>query len=82
LASMSFSLVRKVDMRWVESKASATDRVIRLVTPIGRGAGAVTTGETVCEVDCLLLRCDESSAGVFLQILIILEQIIMITGIN
>jgi hypothetical protein len=58
-ASLFFNPVWKEDMRWVESKASAIDRVIGLITPTVRGEIAVEMGEAVCEADCLSLLCDD-----------------------
>jgi hypothetical protein len=58
------------------------DRVIGLIAPTERGAGAVTMGETVCEADCLSLLCDELGVEGFLRIFIISEHTVIITGIN
>jgi hypothetical protein len=73
LASLSFNPVRKADIRWVEFKASAVDRVIGLITPTGRGAVAM--------IDYLSLLCDDPGAEGFLWIFIISEQTTMFTRI-
>jgi hypothetical protein len=70
-ASLSFNPVRKADTRWEESKASAIDRVIRLITPTGRGATTVMAGETICEIAYLTVLCDDPSAKGFLRIVTI-----------
>jgi hypothetical protein len=69
-------------MLWVESKASAMDRVIGLIAHKERGAGAVAMGETIWETECLSLLHYELGAKVFLQIFIISKQTVMITAIN
>jgi hypothetical protein len=62
------------DTRWVESKASATDRVIELIIPTGSGAVAVMAGETVCETDCLSVLGDDPSAEGLLWTVTVSEQ--------
>jgi hypothetical protein len=46
-ASAFFKLSRYSARRWVESQASAVDRIIKDVPPEGGGMGAVAPGKTV-----------------------------------
>jgi hypothetical protein len=76
-ASLSFNPMRKADIRYEESKALATDRVIWLITPTGRGTVIAMTGEAVCEIDCLSVLCNGPYAEGFLQIFTISNQTAM-----
>jgi hypothetical protein len=82
LTKLQVQKVRKADTRWVDSKTSAIDRVIRLIIPIGSGAAAVTVGETVCETDCLLVLGEDPSAEGFLWTVTISEQTWMIIRVT
>jgi hypothetical protein len=73
-ASLSCNPTRMAVTRWEESKASTTDKVIRLITPTKREAVAVMVGETVYETAYFSVPYDDPRAKGFMWIVTLSEH--------